>query len=268
MAAKVVKLAQPGHDVQTAGDGDLIYNSNWPLLKIVGQGTVKLGSGENDVLIPHNLGYAPMYWIFSNNLLNNWLTGTTPVITLRSEFNAQIGYTVASSEKNFEVTTDASFVGPAQLYYYLFALDLNTVYNAPIINLGKQPQGTPPTNVFKLAKPGKSISSSRLEDYTIHSHARSPMIHAVYPAVAVVNADLAHGQGFVFYHNLGYVPIYFLYRQGTVTGRWFMPNISGLGSEADTQKISISIDGFQGSKFSLVVLKDPFNLDSMVEVTF
>lgn len=62
-----VKISKDGYGV---GDGDrrLVYNSSYPLLKILahGTGTLSLSGGiGSKVLYTHSLGYAPMFYVWT-----------------------------------------------------------------------------------------------------------------------------------------------------------------------------------------------------------
>ena len=65
-----IKISKPGFDVKTAGFGDLIFHSDYPVLKIKSQGTGQItythdGAG-NDILVEtHDLGYEPLFSFMS-----------------------------------------------------------------------------------------------------------------------------------------------------------------------------------------------------------
>lgn len=278
---KVVKLAQPGIDVKTAGDENLVYNSNWPLLKIYKQGSftqnsfpASTGSPQKIKVINHDLGYTPMFWWFANMDIKEWNT-TTGAFDTRTEFNGPV--------ENFPATNSSELYYwfilqdvPVKIYYYIFALDITTAYQAPIIKSGGVIGPRNNRTVFKLAKENADVYSSNLEDYVVNSLARSPMIHAVYPATVQTDASIPGGSGITFYHNLGYVPLFFAYvKLGTSpdinTGfdgyELLRPDGSGAsGFTVDEQKIqyfNLNI----GRHISLVVLKDPFDVAYSVDVS-
>lgn len=273
--AEVVKLAQSGQSALEAGDQDLIFSSEWPLLKIYRQGSYQAnGSPANDIISTHDLGFVPVFWIFSNNIMNNFLsagsTGALPMqVTYRSEFNGPTKFRPSMDKKNFNFITDNTFTPPVQFYYYIYALDLEKPYTAPSINLGKQPKGTPPPSVFKIAKSGSPANSSNLEDFVVHSRGRSPLVHAVYPHTADADSSFLNGAGFRFDHNLGYIPMFFLYANtganDTSPNRWVLLNLLGFSSHADEKTITVDTNN-PGLQMSLVVLKDPFFIDYNVEV--
>lgn len=79
MANYGIKVAKSGYDYDD-GDKRLIYNSNYPLLKIVDSGTdtLTLSSGNGSkTLKTHSLGYEPFFFVWieyvdvsSGNLVN------------------------------------------------------------------------------------------------------------------------------------------------------------------------------------------------------
>ena len=79
-----LKVTLPGINVGSAGLKDLLFHSKYPLLKIQskGSGSVNLtdgGAGFNIVVATHNLGYQPLFFLFStyydsfsNAMVNNY----------------------------------------------------------------------------------------------------------------------------------------------------------------------------------------------------
>ncbi len=62
---KLIKIAQLGKDVKTAGDDELVLSSDFNMLKIVASGEVTLVGGATDGVgysktVAHNLGFRPM----------------------------------------------------------------------------------------------------------------------------------------------------------------------------------------------------------------
>lgn len=70
MANYGVKIAKAGYDYDD-GDRRLIYNSNYPLLKIAysGTGTLTLSSDAGSkTVVTHSLGYLPMFYVWISYL--------------------------------------------------------------------------------------------------------------------------------------------------------------------------------------------------------
>lgn len=284
---KVIKLAQPGFDVKTAGDENLIYNSNWPNLKIFDQGSFTTNSGAStpQLIKNHNLGYPPLIWYTSNDPINyhsklSGDTATGPAVD-RSEFLGPTSW--------FPVVTKDKLIynaGPGgvnsldtHFYYYIFALDISKNYIAPIIKTGAIGGAHDSRIKFKIAKPTKNIDSPNLEDYVIHSDARSPLLHSVQVATIGDDSNSVGGVGLTVFHNLGYIPIFFAFRHykddsfftpGNGTGEMWNPVITGTtgGSifDVDEKKITFSFP-VRGVEYSIVILKDPFLVDYSSQVT-
>lgn len=259
----VVKLAQPGYDVKTAGDENLIYNSNWPLLKIYQQDSYKTDNiGVVNKIATHDLGFTPVFWYFANTPINTWQKSGTAGQTQRSEYMGPLGdgsIQVDGASIQFVPNPFPLVTGPAQLYYYLFALDITKQYNAPTINVGGI-QGARPNRVFKIAKPGKSVDSSDMFDFVVHSDARSPLIHSVNPSPGVVKA-------FSVEHDLTYLPIFFVFVKNTNGS--YSPLYTGQGGSSSTlsDENNVSFNDTAGQEVTIVILKDPFLIDASIEVS-
>lgn len=270
MAARVIKLAQQGYNVEDAGDENLVYSSLWPLLKIYKSGPFTISDVTQDQLIAtHDLGYTPMFWFFTNDTIDSWLNSGAIKSDNRSEFFGSLGggsLTISANQlfysNNFTGST-SSLNG----YYYIFANDITTQFTAPITNAGAQPAGRSNNRIFKVAKPGKDISSKDLQDFAIHSDTRSPLIHSINPGKVSPDPNVAGGNSFTVYHNLGYIPMFFgyTYSNGVYS---MLPTGSG-GSTiftADTQKVQFQ-ESVSGRQMTIVILKDPFLIDYSVSVT-
>lgn len=274
MSRMVVKLAQPGFDVKTAGDENLIYNSNWPLLKIYKTGSFtsnNIGAtlGIITEITQHDLGYVPMFWIYSNQPIESWSLTQTAALGNRSDYIGQVNFVIPTMSRNrLTITSNVSSLNNyISFRYYIFALDLDKQYTAPIIKVGNQTAGKRGKSVFKLAKSGKDINSPNLNDYAIHSDARSPLIHSVNPGI--VNEDIGGGSyAFTIYHNLGYAPMFFGYLKGA-SGSYTQTATGGGGTTkftADEQKVRYQSTA-NGQALTIVILKDPFEIDFTVNVT-
>lgn len=269
----VVKLAQPGFDVKTAGDANLIYNSNWPTLKIYKQGvcTINDTPGEQTI-VKHDLGITPFFWWYTDDAITNWSASVTNnTKDNRSEFSGFLEPTIITDSTQIRAhTVNPLFTGAIDIYYYLFALDLTTDYTAPSISLSLQSQSSGGSSVFKIAKQGKDISSSHLEDYVIHSAARSPMVHMVKTLQS--HADPTSPSGFADYvnHGLPYTPITFFFQrvaEGVPNG--YVRLAAGSQStpffKVDDQKVTY-LSSSANTHATVVILKDPFIIDNVIKL--
>lgn len=215
-----------------------------------------------------------MFWYFSNHDMRDWTYSSGPnLLADRSEFTGPTAsFYPATDNQAFWFEINPGFLSNSvKFYYYIFALDILTPYTAPVIKSGGVigPRNT--KTVFKIAKSDKDISSQNLEDYVVNSNARSPMLHAVVP--------FTNGTSdFKYAHNLGYIPMFFAYARpglgiGTISPKpdsyiqWYTAGADS-GFRADEQTITFDHHNVNpGVKFSLVVLKDPFNISNPISVT-
>jgi len=136
--------------------------------------------------------------------------------------------------------------------YYIFGIDLETDFTAPILSSGTDtdtPTGS--TNFgIKVTKPGKDVSSTDLRDFVIHSGTRSPLVHLV------KNGDYTvwDSTGYIsVFHGLGYAPFMFFYRKyGSIWQQ--VPNQS---VSTDSQYAYIPTPGISSDIYTLVLLKEP-----------
>lgn len=262
MSAKpVIKLAQPGYDVKTAGDENLIYSSKWPLLEIYQQNTATFDVTQTSILARHDLQFPPVFWYFANTPESAWQNSGVVGTARRSEFFGPIGdgsLGIDASQLTYTANTVPGTSGNAQLYFYIFALDLTKQYTAPVIKVGAVSGGSDSNFVFKIAKPNKDIKSHDLSDFVLHSKARSPLIHSVNPSPGTVKQ-------FIVNHALGYTPMFFGYLKSG--GKYtLLPTGQGGSSNflADEQNITFNDNG--GKELTIVILKDPFMVEYSIRV--
>jgi hypothetical protein len=195
-------VARKGYDVVTCADRELVFCSEWPNLKIVKQGTFSV-TGVSTIYT-HDLGYYPFFLVFINRVDGG---GT--------DANSRLSYSPYSSA--FKVTTTAlecTLPVTVDGYYYIFALDLEESFTAPIF----QPSDTTPTSekdyVHATSLVGEDISSVDYRDFAVHSDCRAPMVHSIESWTEAVP-----GGSHTITHNLGYEPMFF----------GFVRNLQGLG---------------------------------------
>jgi hypothetical protein len=251
------KGSPPGYDVRMAIDYLLQFNSSWPLLKIHDTGTF---SGT----VTHNLGYPPFHML------------TRPAAGVGS---ADGRIEQHASNYSVDSTTLSRNSGSGSPGYFICRLPLDQDFTAAIL-AGSTSASVPSDDYgFKLTKPGKSINSTDLRDYALHSSTRSPMIQQVKHG-AMSNTGGGLGYEYTVTHNLGYTPIAFAFlKPGTnslglaedryaivmppigVAGRYYEPNASTVYVTADNTMFT------ETPEVSVVILKEPFNKQT-VNVSF
>lgn len=277
---RVSKLAQPGYDVKTAGDENLIFNSNWPTLKIYKQGSYMIKDfTQTQTIATHGLGYAPFFYWFSNENIEGWESFVVPRTSQpRAEMRGEIGsgdIWVDETKLFYKLSPSAvAAPGYTTIYWYIFALPIKKDYKAPIIQVGGQNSlNAKSSRVFKIAKEGKDITSDKLEDYVLHSDARSPMVHMVKSGIL---GETTKGPfnlpAVTAVHNLGYKPMFFGFLRiidppdnafVLVFGNSVIPGVVGFDvNETEISYIYVS----PIFEISIVILKDPFIVDYSVRV--
>lgn len=260
---QVVKLAQPGYDVRTAGDENLIYSSLWPLLKIYRQGSFTVGDVTAAATVAeHDLGFTPVFWYFSNATIDAYAGSGVLVNAKRSEFFGPIGggsLRISDSKLTYS-PTGVFATGGVRLYYYIMALDITKAYTAPTVRVGAVSGARGRGRVLKLAKPGKKVDSDNLDDFIVHSRARSPLIHSVTPSKDVV-------KDFTVTHALGYLPMFFGFFKNSDGTYSLIPTGQGGSSSFQSNEQTIRFTDSGGKEISIVILKDPFLIDYSVQVS-
>jgi hypothetical protein len=254
------KGSVPGYDVNATVDYLQSFNSSWPLLKVehAAAATITLNATPQTIYT-HNLGFAPMYLIVKDGKIDALPPGIgVDASVLAYDGNSGIG-------------------GSYSFYYYVFRLPLTTNFTAP--NVGSAITTVPKNDDFgfKVAKPGKSVDSTDLRDFSLHSSSRSLMVHKVdYGATAfdgsVYTRTVNHGLsytpiGFCFFKFgaglAGYNPDYFYSLngpQGTQDAYYTLDSTSMVISE-------VSAFVTAAGDATAVILKDPFAKE-IVRVSF
>lgn len=135
-----MKMSQTDVDVLNATDEELIFSTDFRLLKIVDIDTAtqpvpSLTSDETTTMtVPHNLGYVPAIIVYVNGTGSTYLTSgryypAPKAVTIRigTEYSTGIEYTYEVDDTNiyFNVTnwssaTPVTDIGTANWKYYLF----------------------------------------------------------------------------------------------------------------------------------------------------
>lgn len=252
------KGSVPGYDVKTVIDFLQLFNSSWPLLKVQqsGSATITL-NGTPQAIATHGLGYVPMYIIIDGG-----------------QFNAFIGENYGIGVDSNVIAYDGSsgIGGSFTFYYYIFRLPLTEAFTAPVITGSSSTFGEQQSDYgIKVSKPGKSIHSTDLRDYSLYSSSRSLMVQQVDYAGMVLNGGTGYFERTVT-HNLNYIPIAMAYMKwgANSTGHnptyhYIMPPLNAGVSVGDysltTTTMSMRADSFffSGTPSSTaVILKDPF----------
>lgn len=263
-----VKVTQQGVDAHSSGDSDLLFTSSWPTPKILFQGIIKtfIPNGVTTGIIKHGLGYVPMFIPYGSGYASATSDGKRidlfrQIVSADTEY---IYYSVPGQGGNPPPTTYL------EIGIIIFDVDITSNFKAKNINVGKSSRtGIDRDFGIKLSKEGASTDSTRLDDYIFHSSTRSLLLHEVFTgppnSARSGTPDPAFGD-FVYSHDLPYNPLFLAYATGFDPGVYFLANnFSGLvtiGSEIRLENLSVTDD-----RASIIVFKDPFEIDNVTEVT-
>lgn len=245
-----IKVSQDGYDIETCADYQLLFSSKWPNLKIGLSGAFTISDASIDsTIVTHNLGYDPVFWVFASGSYLN--TGDNNSLAIGSG-SAQSLRIDSTSLKFFgsELASPGTFSG----YYYIFRQNMATTVAAndfsviPAVAVGGTTYG------FKVTKTGASTSSTDGRDFAIHSSFRSPQIHMA--AQFIMGGSNTQ----VVNHNLGYVPLYFVYRKIDSSSTWYM-DASDQENGVSADNTTLTIVSAAGSTFYYIIFKDPFNVN-------
>lgn len=243
MADYGAKGSVPGFDVKTVVDYLQLFNSSWPLLKV---GL----TGQYSGAVSHNLGYPPFHFITTSDGRVDQFSGL--------------------STENYGVDSSllARSGGVGSPRYYICRLDLTTNYTAPIIAGGTIQQELDRDYGIKVARPGKSVRSTDMRDFSLNSAARSLMIHKVVALSMSPGGSL--GWESIVPHGLPYIPEVFVFMKpgtntlGYNTGRYMIipppVGVSLANYTVDAVNVTVSADNVDMTgtpQISIVILKDP-----------
>jgi len=238
-----IKVSLPGNDVESA-DVNLAFSSDWPNVRIIKSGELKV-LGETFTTIPHTLGLTPAFltWGPSSGYLD------------------MPRQNVFVTNSNFYWSHPGNGSQLDDLFLMVFDIDIETEYHAPTFNQSTSSSAQSVSDAgIRFTKLTKDITSTDLRDYILHSSARSPLLHAVIPKTIGVSGN------FSYTHDLPYSPIFMVYaEQSIATGPAYvlLNNFAGVTTSGQT----ITVSGItSGNKVSIVILKDPFYIDSNVQV--
>jgi len=265
------KVSKPTYSVNDAKDYNLSFSSSWPLLKIAHQGRFTINNrNTSEVVVTHNLGYAPAFLIFDCPSANT---------SRYRSYGFIAGGQFATSTTNLKFFSDGSFSGSRDIYYYVFRLPLTTNFEAPIINTATEDTFEDNGDYgIKVTKEGKDITSTDFRDYVIHSGSRMPLIHAVKTGLCT-ETGFIFPKMFSYTHNLGYVPAAFAFVNYGSNGAPFYDTnywypVGGVGGPSDIALVSqantIRLEDDHNPSTvtaSFLVLKDPKDY-TQVEVSY
>ena len=242
MADFGIEVSRIGYDVDTASDKQLAFSSNWPLLPIEAEGTATLtpaggGGFVTETLYEHDLGYPPVF------------------MTMRVS-GASLYYPAYVYCDSDDLIYDGYLTEETVIKWKVFRRSLLTNYEAENINLSDATKQEDEDYGLFVSLPGKDISSTDKRDFCIRSDVRQLMIHKTgYTTTPSQSGDIEH--------NLGYKPMYFLYREDTTTaGKWICTvEADDFRVSADTTNLDWQFYGSPGFNYAYLIFKDTLDTD-------
>lgn len=251
-----LKIAQKGFDAKTCADYQLAFSSAWPLLKIHDTGTFTIPDATLDVTIAtHSLGYVPLFWVFINApYVDGAYYGAN--VSRIAEPGVNQFAAMNATDLKWQGATRGAAAGVITGRYYIFRYDNQTTFTAPIITSSTASTASIVNDFgFKVAKQGKSITSTDLRDYVVHSGTRSPMVHMT------GHGTFAGPSSTTVTHSLTYLPMYFTWAKINAFGdsRWQMvASADDASVSATTTQITFALP--YACDYSYLIMKDPLLL--------
>lgn len=260
-----IKISSPGWDSRTCPDYELIFNSSWPALPIAFDRTVTVsynGFGQpTPATVDHNLGFVPltMGWGFSDTSMTLALGRFFPAVSKTTIYlqSGPAGITTAVNLKcyNIDITHE-------QNYVYTQALNAQLPYD--------------PTYGIKVNKEGKSINSSDMRDFILHSRTASPQVLAIVTEASLKVTGAGFNYGTLSYTNpKGYIPWAFGYvvivQGGVETYVWASPGSQAYPRLILSDTVSMIVANVPPTalpKASIIILRDPLFAPNDVQVTY
>lgn len=259
------KASVPGYDINHVTDFLMSFNSSWPLLKIEHSdvATITL-NGTPQTIYTHNLGYPPVYFFLSG------LAGS-----IFQEYGDLSHIGVNNTILGYDGLNPVG--GTYTFRYYVCRLPLTQNFTAPIVGDSQIQTDISRDYGIKVAKPGKSTSSTDLRDFALNTSSRSLMVHKVdYGTLAFDGSDYVRTVS----HGLTYTPIAFCYLKYGAGNVSYSPDyhyiiagpqgVQDAYHSVDSSNMNIFENGVSATApgdATMVALKDPFAKET-INVSF
>lgn len=175
-----MKISKPGYDAKRTVGQNLVYNSSWPTLAVAYETTITnpVTAPGPPTSIDHPLNFPPFTFVWAIGPDPSGLTGA--VASRRIPGCADVDSTKIYLKDGGLSGIETDFLYTAtKLHIKCFQLDLSK--DIDYILAPGETFKMPYDNNFgmKVAKPNKTIDSTDLRDYTIHSRCQGPLVLAV-----------------------------------------------------------------------------------------
>jgi hypothetical protein len=231
-----------------------VFNSDWPSLAIAFEAVVTVPNTFGTAIITHNLGFIPFLqvWDYTGGINNGRVGTSISILFDKTKINLtnNTGVDIVCSVKcyNFDITVAKDYALPKY----------------PVIKTSYDP-----STGIKVSKYGKSIGSTDLRDFILHSRAQSPAILSV-----VTKIDTSFN---VTYTNpANYIPWAFAFASYSA-GKYQVvsagpaqspPQLTfSFPSGNNIGKVVLNVGSFAKAA-SLVILRDPLIVATTKQVTY
>ena len=272
MSTPGIIITQPGIDVKTAADYQMIFNSSWPSLQIAYEANIVVGP-LTSAQTAHSLGFFPltMGWLILNGISIGRIFGSSGNLAF-----PQTDVILSFDKTNVYLTNNNSTATyTVSIKCYNLDISKSIDYTLPLAASFKLPYDS--TYGIKVAKSNKAITSTDLRDFILHSRAQSPAVLSIVTKPTVYTTGIPYA---IQYTNpVGYVP-WVLAFIGNNNGTKYSPLAQGsqqsgylfttIASTATSGSISALSRAFNPSSAiaSLVVLRDPLVVSTNLNVRY
>ena len=254
MAQAGIIITQPGIDVKTAADYQMLFNSNWPSLQIAFEAVISVSAGSTGQ-VAHSLNFFPlvMAWYSVGGVsMGRWYG-----ITSFDKTNVYIANTGSSNYFGNRQTTSDVVVS---IKCYNIDISVSKDYTLPLAPTYKTPYDS--SYGMKVVKNGKAITSTDLRDFILHTRAQSPAILSIIATSTLASISYTNPVSYTpwvlgFISPLGDKTKYQCFPPG---GNQSSPNFVQQGTKAVMST---------GSRLgSIVVLRDPLVISTTKQVIY
>jgi len=251
-----IRVAQKEYSADNAADYQLLFTSEWPLLKIEKQGSVTIADKSQDVTIAtHDLGYAPMFLVYAVGGLFGDMGTNTVLLT---------GYParISATDLKWFGSYDGVSSGAITIYYYIFRYPMTQNYTADILSQSAASPESGGDQGFKMAMDGKTAKSTDLRDFVVHTDARNLQIQKSFN-------KLFTGTGWTenIPHGLTYEPFFLFYMKdtygyggGTILNYWELVGAGDQERKAYADTSYVRCTAIPKGEIFVAIFKDPYAL--------
>lgn len=257
------KLSKPTYDIKDASSQNQIFNSSWPSLQVAFETNSTYGASNK---VAHGLGFPPFAFAFAY--------GTDPsgIVKAVRRYIPTVDSTYIYLDFSY-VGSDGFITSSTNINIKAFNIDLSVDIDYPLLNFSN-PSQTVYDNDFgiKLAKDGKSVNSTDLKDFILHSRCQTDLIMAVKTKKTYVSSDPATNSYIIQYANkLGFRSWNYGFAKLASNDKYLFAPLSAQSSpltKTDGVTSYLQLDLTTYSDGAVICLRDPLILNNIVSATY